>query len=851
CNKERSKDRQFTMGGLMEATEYEFRVLAENESGISRPRRTATGIKTKLSEMEDVTTKLGQSGTLKCQIIGRPLPDIKWYRFGKELIQSRKYKMSSDGRNHSLSILTDEQEDEGLYTCRAINDAGEIETSGKLFLQAAPQLHPGFPLKEKYFAGCGTSLNQKINNPNLILFVVPAKIHLPKHLQGMGAVHALRGDVVTIKIPFSGKPEPVISWQKGQEVIDNSVHHQVIVTRSFTSLVFPNGVERKDAGFYIISAKNRFGSDQQTVELDVADVPDAPKNIMVSDLSRDSVTLTWSAPASDGGSQIISYILEKCPTSGDRWIRVAQTQDTHYTVSVFGKTQYQFRVIAENKFGQSKPSEPTEPIVTKEDKSIIRNYDDEVDETREIKMEEAQCSSMKTLSAMYTIAEELSRGQFGIVHRCVETSSKKTFMAKFVKAKGMEQALVKKEIETFSFARHKNILYLQETFESLQELVMIFEFISGVDIFERLGTANFDLTEREIARYLRQVCDALQFLHSKNYAHFDIRPDNIIYTTRKSSIVKIIEMGQARLLVPGENVRIQFTAPEYCAPEVHQHDVVSTVTDMWSVGVLAYVLLSGLNPFTAENTQKMIERICNVDYTFDAEAFSDISLEAMDFIDRLLTKERKHRMTAAEALEHPWLKMKTEQFSTKVIKTLRHRRYYHTLVKKEYNFIVSAARIAYGLYQLVIHNVQAEDDAEYTVLAQNRFGDDSCTARLTVTPHPVIADTMKPLFKRLLANVECTEGESVRFELRVTGSPAPALKWEKDNLPLEFGPKIEVIQEGLEYYVLHIRETLPEDSGTYRVTASNPAGSISCQATLKVDRVTYTKREYKNKEEKE
>uniref|UniRef100_A0A8C3R3I7 Titin n=1 Tax=Cyanoderma ruficeps TaxID=181631 RepID=A0A8C3R3I7_9PASS len=141
CNKERIKDRQFTVGGLLEATEYEFRVFAENQTGLSRPRRTAMAVKTKLTckqkyivtfkEMQDVTTKLGEAAQLTCQIVGRPLPDIKWYRFGKELVQSRKYKMSSDGRNHTLTVMTDEQEDEGLYTCMATNDVGEIETSGK------------------------------------------------------------------------------------------------------------------------------------------------------------------------------------------------------------------------------------------------------------------------------------------------------------------------------------------------------------------------------------------------------------------------------------------------------------------------------------------------------------------------------------------------------------------------------------------------------------------------------------------------------------------------------------------------------------------------------------------------
>uniref|UniRef100_A0AAY4B5S2 Ig-like domain-containing protein n=1 Tax=Denticeps clupeoides TaxID=299321 RepID=A0AAY4B5S2_9TELE len=151
-----------------------------------------------------------------------------------------------------------------------------------------------------------------------------------------------------------------------------------------------------------------------------------------------------------------------------------------------------------------------------------------------------------------------------------------------------------------------------------------------------------------------------------------------------------------------------------------------------------------------------------------------------------------------------------------------------------------------GLYQLMIHNVNKEDDAEYTVLAHNKFGEDSCKARLTVTNPPVAQDVMRPMFKRLLANVECVEGESVRFELRVSGIPAPTLKWEKDGKPLEFRPQVEVVQEDVDCHVLHVRETLIEDSGTYRVTATNIAGSATCQATLKVERITYTRREFKN-----
>lgn len=879
---------------------------------------------------------------------------------------------------------------------------------------------------------------------------VPAKIQLPKELQGMGAVHCARGDRITIKIPISGKPEPAITWQKGQEILSNSPYHQVITTRSFTSLVFQKGMQRKDSGYYIITAKNRFGMDKQTIEVNVADIPDAPKALAVREIARDSISFTWEPPANDGGSNIIGYILEKCPTTGDRWIRAGQTTDCSITIiNIFGKTKYQFRVIAENEFGLSPPSAPTEPITTKEDKSVIRNYDEEVDETREITKEEALSYKVKELSSKYVISEELARCQFGVVHRCVEIATKKTFMAKFIKVKGTDRELVLREIEALNVARHRNIIYLHEYFESMEEFILIFEFISGVDIFERLGTSNFDLTEHEIVRYLKQVCSALKFLHSHNVAHFDIRPDSIVYTTRRSTDIKLIDMGQARLLVPGENIRLLFSAPEYSAPEVHRHDLVTTATDMWSVGVLSYVLLSGLNPFAAESTTKMIENISSCEYVFEREAFKDISLEAMDFIDRLLVKDKKLRMTAHEALEHPWLKMKIEHVSKKVIKTLRHRRYYQTLVRRT-DTIVSAARIAYGggfknqrgmavgkvkvgseyrglrtgpvmhgsaeegghvrftcsitkydkstqaswyfgnrqlhsstkyemsysngfasiyvkdieesddgvyrckvvsddgedsaygelfvetvrsireyyisrsitkmrrkvdktkllqrpaeftlplyhrtayigddvrfgvtttvhpepcvtwlkngetikpgdddskytftsdkgLYQLMIHNLDPSDDAEYTVMAHNRFGEDSCKARLTVIPHPVTEETMRPMFKRLLANVECVEGHSVKFQLRVSGVPTPSLKWEKDGHPLQFGNKVFLIQEDIDCYVLYIRETLLEDSGEYKVTATNSAGCISCQATLKVDRLTYTRREYKSEEEK-
>uniref|UniRef100_A0A8D3C596 Uncharacterized protein n=1 Tax=Scophthalmus maximus TaxID=52904 RepID=A0A8D3C596_SCOMX len=773
----------FTLPGLTPDADYQFRIIAVNNIGESKACPVSDTVtckdpfgesslilkfETKPSlrkEMDEVTVKLGQPAVMKCQIIGRPVPEIKWYHASKEIVESRKYEMSSDGRNHSLSIMTDQQDDEGQYTCKAINDAGEAET------------------------------------------MVPAKIHLPKNLKDKEAIPALRGEMVNIKIPFGGKPDPVITWQKGQDLIDSNGHYQVIVTRSFTSLVFPNGVEKKDAGFYIVCAKNRFGIDQQTVELDVADVPDPPRGVKASDVSRDSVTLNWVAPANDGGSRVISYIIEKCPTTAERWERVAQSRDTRYTIiNLFGGTSYQFRVIAVNKFGQSASSETSGPVMTKEDKSRVLLYDREVDDTGRVPKGKAPHSEAKNLHNKYSIAEELGRGQFGIVHRCVDISSEKTYMAKFVKVRGADQAIVKKEIATLKLAKHTNYLLLHESFDSPEELVMIYDFISGVDIFERLSTADFELNEWEIVNYIRQVCSALEFLHAESYGHFDIRPENIVYTTRTSSNVKIIELGQSRHLTPGDQIKIQYTTAEYAAPEIHQCDMVSSVTDMWSVGVLAYVLISGLNPFTSETNQQMIDNISNAAYSYDDESFTQVSVEALDFTDRLMTKDRKHRMSASEALVHPWLTKPTERISTRAIPTGRHKRYYQAMVKKEWSTVISAARVASG------GSIRSQRGVFVSKVKIAPFEHGPLAGQIS---HAVV-----------------NEGDSVKFICHIDNYDSTTeVTWYCGVRQLEAGDKYEIeYEDGLA--VITINKVTRADDGTYRCKVVNEYGEDSAFAEL-------------------
>jgi serine/threonine protein kinase len=142
---------------------------------------------------------------------------------------------------------------------------------------------------------------------------------------------------------------------------------------------------------------------------------------------------------------------------------------------------------------------------------------------------------------------------------------------------------------------------------------------------------------------MRQICDAVGYMHSHNIVHLDLKPENILCKSKGSHLIKIIDFGLTRKLKEGEDVRILFGTPEFVSPEVISYEPVSTTSDMWSVGVVCYVLLSGLSPFMGDNDTETFANISGIAYDFDDEAFDNISEEAKDFITKLLVKHQVSR----------------------------------------------------------------------------------------------------------------------------------------------------------------------------------------------------------------
>ncbi|KAE8737825.1 hypothetical protein FOCC_FOCC016708 [Frankliniella occidentalis] len=193
--------------------------------------------------------------------------------------------------------------------------------------------------------------------------------------------------------------------------------------------------------------------------------------------------------------------------------------------------------------------------------------------------------------------------------------------------------------------------------------------ISGGELFERVVADDFTLTERDCILFMRQICEGVDYMHESQVVHLDLKPENIMCQTRTSHQIKLIDFGLAQRLKPDTPVRVLFGTPEFIPPEIINYEPIGTESDMWSVGVICYVLLSGLSPFMGDNDAETFANITRADFDFDDEAFDAISQDARDFISALLVKRKEKRLTARQCLDHPWLAQQPASMSCIALST--------------------------------------------------------------------------------------------------------------------------------------------------------------------------------------
>ncbi|XP_043383112.1 myosin light chain kinase 2, skeletal/cardiac muscle isoform X2 [Chelonia mydas] len=263
-----------------------------------------------------------------------------------------------------------------------------------------------------------------------------------------------------------------------------------------------------------------------------------------------------------------------------------------------------------------------------------------------------------TVNSMFNIntKEMLGGGKFGEVRTCTERGTGLKLAAKIIRKQGSkdkEMALV--EIEVMNQLNHRNLIQLYDALEMPREIILFMEFVEGGELFERIIDEDYHLTEVDCMVFVRQICDGITFMHQMHVLHLDLKPENILCVTSTGHMVKIIDFGLARRYNPREKLKVNFGTPEFLSPEVVNYDQVSYSTDMWSLGVITYMLLSGLSPFLGDDDAETLNNVLAATWYFDEEAFEGISDEAKDFVSNLIIKQKSGRMSAARCLQHPWL----------------------------------------------------------------------------------------------------------------------------------------------------------------------------------------------------
>lgn len=263
------------------------------------------------------------------------------------------------------------------------------------------------------------------------------------------------------------------------------------------------------------------------------------------------------------------------------------------------------------------------------------------------------------MKELYDLKSELGRGKFGTVYRCQEKSTGLQLAAKFVATpKREDRRNVEREIEIMRLLQHPRLIQLYDAYDNGKVMCVVLELIEGGELFERVIDDDFILTEKSCTVFMRQICEGIEFIHKQNILHLDMKPENILCLTRTGNRIKIIDFGLARKYDPQKKLQVLFGTPEFVAPEIVNFDQISFGTDMWSVGVICYVLLSGLSPFMGATDIETMANVTIAKYDFDDEVFNEISDDAKDFIQKLLVKDKERRMSATQCLAHTWLRRK-------------------------------------------------------------------------------------------------------------------------------------------------------------------------------------------------
>ncbi|CAI0435494.1 unnamed protein product [Linum tenue] len=265
------------------------------------------------------------------------------------------------------------------------------------------------------------------------------------------------------------------------------------------------------------------------------------------------------------------------------------------------------------------------------------------------------------VSTLYDIGRELGRGQFGITYLCTEKSTGRNFACKSISRRKLVNKKdiddVRREILILQhLTGQPNIVEFKGAYEDRQDVHLVMELCSGGELFDRI-IAKGSYSEKEAARVIRQIVNVVHVCHFMGVMHRDLKPENFLLASREDDApIKATDFGLSVFIEEGKVYKELVGSAYYVAPEVLRRSYGKEI-DVWSAGVILYILLSGFPPFWAETEKGIFDAILETNLDLQSTPWPKISDSAKDLISKMLARDPRKRITAAQALEHPWLKV--------------------------------------------------------------------------------------------------------------------------------------------------------------------------------------------------
>ncbi|XP_064808890.1 obscurin-like [Oncorhynchus masou masou] len=613
-----------------------------------------------ITRLQSACLMEGEEVQFTCSTHSTPLPRVRWFKDARELTDQRKYHIESDARSGilTLTIMNPGETDLGWYECELLNQLGSAKSKAELC------------------AAFTQVIDSEPDQPQVLLTngrrVPPNQGKCPPGSKEAGfEKKASVSDAIVLPPDSDGWSTAMVKQWLQTDFSPTSI----------VKMLFQPGYAKPAEG----GPEERDPTTRGHVEVpqfpnDLEERPEVEEELYLPETIQEMPTAPPSTqvPAEDlcvesGQSATFTIIITGRPTPEIQWYKDGEELLANENVEV---VQNGARCSLTVLYPESEDGGIYTCWAYNDSGHTSCQAQLTVEEgPLESQEREVELGKRRKLLSVYDVHEEIGRGTYGVVKRVTHKRTGEGFAAKFLPLRSSTRTRAFQERDLLSRLAHPRVSCLLDFFSTRRTLVLVTEACSSYGLLDHLLLKG-SVSEIEVQMYVQQILEGVGHIHSMNILHLDIKPDNILMVFPPREEIKICDFGFCQEMDTSRHQYSQFGTPEFVAPEIIHQDPVTIASDIWSIGVVAYLCLMCRCPFVGETDRATLLRVGEGTLNWDAPDLIYRSTEAQDFLRMVLQPDPEKRPTAFECLGHEWFQSEdeTDDINTRALKVFISRR---------------------------------------------------------------------------------------------------------------------------------------------------------------------------------